>query len=356
MTVSKASFPALAGYGGGSRSLTVRIGCTNGGSPCGSAGGANIANNVRGAEIDVNDPTAPRDLTVDASGLLRGGDVAGSDPVRVKVSDASGIRRVELIDVTGTPRRRRERGLRRRRPDRPRRDAARSASPRRARSSPTASTLRATSLQTGRRKLLVRAVDTGGNAIDRGPYDAQRDHAVRPRRAQRRRRDRGRPDQRPLHHRLPQDAPHDRVPLQGADRRPAAQRRRPADRRRSRRGAHPRPRRRRREAAHLRHDRRAGPLQVHGDRLRLAPVPVRVGLARQRRALRRQRLRHAAGARLGDAQVPPAHRVGSASGSSSTAASPASGRGAASTSSPRAARARTGAGARSPTARSAARA
>ena len=33
--------------------------------------GAHIANNMRGAEIDVNDPAPPRDLTVDAAGLLR---------------------------------------------------------------------------------------------------------------------------------------------------------------------------------------------------------------------------------------------------------------------------------------------
>ena len=45
----------------------------------------------------------PKDLTVDASGLLRGGQVAGSDPVRVKVTDPSGIRRVEIVDVTGAP-------------------------------------------------------------------------------------------------------------------------------------------------------------------------------------------------------------------------------------------------------------
>ena len=59
VTVSKASFPALAGYPGGARSLTVRIGCTERGTPCSSTGAAHIANNIRGAEIDVNDPAAP---------------------------------------------------------------------------------------------------------------------------------------------------------------------------------------------------------------------------------------------------------------------------------------------------------
>ncbi len=170
VTVSKASFPALAGYTGGSRSLTVRIGCVTRSNPCGAAKGASIAGNIRGAEVDVNDPTAPRDLTVDASGLLRGGGVAGSDPVRLKVSDPSGIRRVELIDVTGAPTvvgsEDYAGGVQ---TDRGAGCSFRFASP-----CPNLSygeTLRATSLQTGRRKLLVRAVDAGGNAVDRGPYE-----------------------------------------------------------------------------------------------------------------------------------------------------------------------------------------
>jgi len=175
VTVSKASFPALAGYAGDARSLTLRIGCSNRATPCSSTQAAHIANNIRGAEIDVNDPAAPKDLTVDASGLLRGGQVAGSDPVRVKVTDPSGIRRVEIIDVTGAPAvvgaedyHAEGGGVQ---TDRGAACNYRFASP-----CPQLSygeTLRPTSLQAGRRKLIVRATDSGGNIVDRGPYEAE---------------------------------------------------------------------------------------------------------------------------------------------------------------------------------------
>jgi hypothetical protein len=175
VTVSRASFPALAAYQGGARSLTVRIGCTDRGTPCSATAGAHIANNIRGAEVDVTDPAAPKDLTVDASGLLRGGQVSGSDPVRVKVTDPSGIRRVEIVDVTGAPvvvgaedYDTDNGGVQ---TDRGAGCNFRFASP-----CPQLSygeTLRATSLQAGRRKLLVRAIDAGGNAVERGPYEAE---------------------------------------------------------------------------------------------------------------------------------------------------------------------------------------
>jgi hypothetical protein len=173
VAVTRASFPALASYQGGARSLSVRIGCTNGARPCGSTNQSHIANAVSGAEIHVNDPAAPRDLTVDASGLLRGGQVAGSDPVRVKVADPSGIRRLELVDVTGAPQVvgaedyftdaggvQTDRGA--------------SCSFRLAAPCPqlgAGETLRASSLPAGRRRLVVRATDTGGNVVQRGPYE-----------------------------------------------------------------------------------------------------------------------------------------------------------------------------------------
>jgi hypothetical protein len=175
VTVSRASFPALAAYQGGARSLTVRIGCTSRGTPCSSTGAAHIANNIRGAEIDVNDPAAPADLTVDASGLLSGGQVAGSDPVRVKVTDPSGIRRVEIIDVTGAPA---VVGAEDYYADGGGVQTDRGASCNFRFASPCpqlsyGETLRPTSLQAGRRKLIVRATDTGGNVVDRGPYEAE---------------------------------------------------------------------------------------------------------------------------------------------------------------------------------------
>ncbi|HET8949267.1 MAG TPA: hypothetical protein VFN44_02120 [Solirubrobacteraceae bacterium] len=175
VTVSKASFPALAGYTGTARSLTLRIGCTERGTPCSSTNAAHIANNMRGAEVDVDDPAGPRDLTVDASGLLRGGQVSGSDPVRVKVTDPSGIRRLQIVDVTGAPvvvgsedYDADSGGVQ---TDRGASCNFRFASP-----CPQLSygeTLRPTSLTAGRRKLMVRAYDAGGNLVERGPYEAE---------------------------------------------------------------------------------------------------------------------------------------------------------------------------------------
>ena len=199
-------------------------------------------------------PGRAADLTVDASGLLRGGQVSrlgpgareGHRPVRHPPASRSST-------SPAPPRRRGRRGLRhrrRRRADRPAAPAATSASPRRARSSATARRCAPTSLQAGRRKLLVRAIDAGGNVVERGPYEAE---VVSPS-------DRGAlnggnatesgSDVRALHARQQPHAAHDRLPLQGRRGRAAAQRRRPADHQRARRRAHARHRRRRREAAH----------------------------------------------------------------------------------------------------------
>jgi hypothetical protein len=174
VSVSRASFPALADYKGGARTLSVRVGCYKRGTPCSTraGAGAHVANNIRGAEVDVNDPTAPRDLTVEASGLLRGGPVSGSDPVRLKVTDPSGIRRIEIVDETD--------------PTHPpasvgaedyatggQTDRGATCSFRFASPCPELNygeTMRATSLLAGRRKLVVRAVDAGGNVVERGPY------------------------------------------------------------------------------------------------------------------------------------------------------------------------------------------
>jgi hypothetical protein len=172
VNVSRASFPALAGYQGGARTMTVRIGCTKRGTVCSSKAGAHIANNIRSAEVDVNDPNPPRDLTVDANGLLRGGPVNGSDRVRLKVTDPSGIRRIELVDVTSAPRivgaedyLTDAGGVQT--------DRGGSCSFRLASPCPQLNygeTLRPTSLQAGRRRLVVRAIDAGGNVVERGPY------------------------------------------------------------------------------------------------------------------------------------------------------------------------------------------
>ena len=297
VTVSRASFPALAGYKGGARSLTVRIGCTKRGTPCSSTGAAHIANNIRGAEIDVNDPTAPerphgrrlrpaarrpgRRLgpraregrpTPPASAASR----SSTSPARPTVvgaedydADAGGVQT----------------------------DRGASCNFRFAAPCPQLSygeTLRATSLQAGRRKLIVRAYDAGGNVVERGPYEAE---VVSPS-------DRGAlnggnaTETGTISARFTRGSSRTRRTIGYLSKADVAGQLlndgRPADHQRARRGAHARHRRRRREAAHLRHDRRRRPLQLPRHGLRLAAVPVRLDLARQRRPLRRQRLRHAA--------------------------------------------------------------
>ena len=155
----------------------MRIGCTKRGTPCSSkaGAGAHVANNIRSAEIDVSDPTPPRDLTVDASGLLRGGPVNGSDPVTVKVTDPSGIRRVEIVDVTGPPQ---VVGAEDYDTDAGgvQTDRGATCSFRFAAPCPQlgyGETVRPSSLAAGRRRLLVRAIDTGGNVAESGPYEAE---------------------------------------------------------------------------------------------------------------------------------------------------------------------------------------
>jgi hypothetical protein len=100
-TVSRAGFPALTAYGNNSRSLAVRVGCSGGDAPCDVAAAGHLGANILGAEVDVNDPAPPANLVVDSSGLFSGGQVNGSDLAKVKVSDPSGIRRLEIVDVTG---------------------------------------------------------------------------------------------------------------------------------------------------------------------------------------------------------------------------------------------------------------
>ena len=132
------------------------------------AAGGRIDHLLHGSDITINDPTAPS-ATVEANGLLAGGARSGSDPVTLTASDNSGIRRVELIDVTN--------------PAAPiivgvedytidRTAANRICDYSLPAPCPALSreTIRATSLQTGDRSVIVRVIDTGGNITDRGPY------------------------------------------------------------------------------------------------------------------------------------------------------------------------------------------
>lgn len=164
-TVTKASFPALATYNGSANTLSLRVGCYNRGTPCALTAGNGIDHTLLGSDVTVNDPTPP-DVAVEASGLLAGGERSGSDPVTLSATDATGIRRVDLIDVgsqkvvgsedyiTG------------------RTEANRLCDFSLPAPCPQLSgeTVRPTTLTAGVHQLIVRVTDTGGNITDRGPY------------------------------------------------------------------------------------------------------------------------------------------------------------------------------------------
>ena len=100
-TVTRATFPALAGAPGDARTLSLRVGCFRRGTPCAMNPDARINHVIFGATVTVDDRTAPAELVVEASGLLAGGPRSGRDPVRIaRAADNLGIRRAEILDVT----------------------------------------------------------------------------------------------------------------------------------------------------------------------------------------------------------------------------------------------------------------
>lgn len=106
-TVTRASFPTLAGYKGDATFLRWTTGCaaaqgcalwTNHASPPQSG---SILSQIFGASVTVNDPTKPQLTDIKGAGLLVQGPVAGDEPVVFDASDNSGIKTAELVDVTG---------------------------------------------------------------------------------------------------------------------------------------------------------------------------------------------------------------------------------------------------------------
>jgi hypothetical protein len=148
---------ALAGYKGDAQTLTIEVGCYRRQTNCSGPAGGRVYHVLYGADITVNDPQPPVP-TVAAEGLLAGGPRHGSDPVVLSATDNAGIRRVELIDVTGAPT---LVGARNSscsaRYVRPCGDLARSA-------------VRPTALQVGQRSIVVRTIDSAGNGTDSGPF------------------------------------------------------------------------------------------------------------------------------------------------------------------------------------------
>jgi hypothetical protein len=167
-TVVRASLPALARYTGNATQLILRAGCFNRGSTCTVAAGGRINHILYGSDVTINDPTPPT-VSVEASGLLAGGSRSGSDPVTVTATDGSGIRRVDLIDVTnpaapvtvGSE----DYGAGLTDTQRQCDYSAPAPCPQLSRE-----TVRPTALPAGQRTVVVRVTDAGGNSVDSGPY------------------------------------------------------------------------------------------------------------------------------------------------------------------------------------------
>ena len=169
-TVRRSSFPALAGYRGDARTLQIAVGCFNGSvkTACTVAAGGGISHLLSGAQVVLNDPTTPA-ASIEASGLLVGGQRSGADAITLDATDNGGIRRVEIVDVTaggssvvgaedyatGA-----------------RTDTGATCSARLAKACPNLKneTVRPTGLAAGQRTLKVRVTDAGGNVLEQGPY------------------------------------------------------------------------------------------------------------------------------------------------------------------------------------------
>ena len=169
-SVSRASFPALAGYAGTATTLQIAVGCFNGtvNTPCSVAAGGAISHLLSGAQVVLSDPTVPV-ASIEATGLLAGGARPGSDPVELDATDNGGIRRVEIVDVSGggsnvvgaedyATGAHTETG------------ATCSFRLRKACPNLKDELVRPTSLAAGKRTLKVRIVDAAGNVTEQGPY------------------------------------------------------------------------------------------------------------------------------------------------------------------------------------------
>jgi hypothetical protein len=159
---------ALAGYTGNANSLSIHVGCFRRNTSCSAPANGRVYHVLYGVDVTVDDPQPPS-ATVAAEGLLAGGPRNGSDPVVLEAVDNAGIRRVELHDVTNAAA---PRLVGAEDYTAARTDAGATCSARLAKTCPNLARelVRPTSLQVGRRMILVRAIDAGGNGVDRGPY------------------------------------------------------------------------------------------------------------------------------------------------------------------------------------------
>ncbi len=167
-TTSLRQFSGLAGYKGDATTLSIQVGCFKRSIDCSAPAGERVYHVLYGIDVTINDPQPPVP-TVSAEGLLAGGPRNGSDPVVLRATDNAGIRRIELHDVTvaGAPRLVGVEDY-----TAAETDGGASCSASLAKPCPEFSreTVRPTALQVGRRRLLVRTIDAGGNIADRGPF------------------------------------------------------------------------------------------------------------------------------------------------------------------------------------------
>ena len=187
-TVSRASFPALAGYKGDANTLVLRVGCFSRGTPCSVDTGGAISHILFGSDMTINDPTAPT-VTVEASGLVAGesGERLGPGHGHRERQLGHPARRADRRLQPRRARHRRGRGLHRR-PHR--RQPALRLQPARAVPEPQPRD-RARDLAAGGAAPAARARDRHGRERRRSrPVPGVRRHAVRPRRGERVQRDR----------------------------------------------------------------------------------------------------------------------------------------------------------------------
>ena len=118
---------------------------------------------VFGATVTVNDPTKPTVDRVFPTGLNAGGVVGGDEAVMFDASDNSGIKRVDLVDVTPGGAERvigfNEFGC--------------DYSYARPCSNSTSRSVSADSIEPGARTLKLRVIDAGGNVGESAPFDVQ---------------------------------------------------------------------------------------------------------------------------------------------------------------------------------------
>jgi hypothetical protein len=102
VTLSKADSPRSSVVQGTAPSMAIYAGCWAGrGAVCSLGASDSVQTQLIGSRITIDDPVPPVISGPDAGkGLLAAGTRSGAEPVTFSANDNSGIRRVEILDVT----------------------------------------------------------------------------------------------------------------------------------------------------------------------------------------------------------------------------------------------------------------